>query len=116
MMDDLERELRAALERRQPSVDFAERVVARLPAAPASVLAMPARHPRPPWRSAWVGSIAAGLAAVTFGFYQYREYQYQENQRGVEAKQQLMLALEITAEKLHVAQDSVNRSVNQRNQ
>lgn len=106
-MDEFERELRAALGRREPPGDFAGRVMARLePArldAPAKVRPLPRRR----WQPAVAGAIAAGLAAMTLGVFEYREYQ-----RGLEAKQQLMFALELTAQKLHVAQDKVN----QRNQ
>jgi len=111
MMDDLERELRLTLARREPSADFAGRVVARLERredSAAGVVTLPVRGARRGrWQPLVAGAIAAGLAAVGFGVHQYQEYQ-----RGVEAKRQLMVALEITAEKLHVAQDKVN----QRNQ
>lgn len=104
MNDDFEQDLRAALQRREPSADFAERVMARVP----TVLTVPAARPRPiAFRTAWLGAIAAGVAALAFGLYEYREYQ-----RGVEAKRQLMFALELTAQKLHVAQDKLK----QRNQ
>jgi uncharacterized protein (UPF0264 family) len=122
-MEDLERELgvdlRRVMARREPSADFAERVLAQLPAqvpeqllSSAKVVAMPQQRTRRLWNPAAVGALAAGLAAMTFGLYQYQEYQ-----RGVEAKRQLMTALEITAQKLHVAQDRLHqKNVNQRNQ
>jgi hypothetical protein len=98
-MNEFERELRASLARREPPPDFAERVVARLP--------QPARPRVSRWRPLYTGALAASLAACVFGVAQYREYR-----KGQAAKAQLMFALEITAQKLHVAQEKLN----QRNQ
>ena len=113
-----EQELRAALSRRDPPADFAAKVLAQLPApsgtaAPATTLAPAATAPRRPlvmpWRRRplWAATLAASLMLVAFSGYQYREYR-----RAVDAKHQLMFALQLTSQKLHVAHDKVN----QRNQ
>ena len=97
MSDPLERDLRAALARREPSLDFTKRVMAQLPPA--------RKRPGANW---WKrGAIAAAVALLASSAYQYQEYR-----RALHAKQQLMFALQLTAQKLHVAHDKVN----QRNQ
>jgi hypothetical protein len=99
-MNRLEDELRSALRRREPPPGFAERVMARVP------VTMPARRrPTAVWR--WVAAAAACLVMVA-GIDSYRDYR-----RGVEAKQQALLALRITEEKLAVVRNKlveVNRS------
>ena len=70
--------------------------------APRRPLVMPWRH-----RPLWAATLAASLMLVAFSGYQYREYR-----RAVDAKHQLMFALQLTSQKLHVAHDKVN----QRNQ
>lgn len=100
MNDQFERELRAALTRRDPAPDFAERVLAQLPGRPVLVRKRPVYG----WR---IGAIAAAVALLAFSAVQYREYR-----RALDAKQQLMFALQLTAHKLHVAHEKVN----QRNQ
>ena len=92
-MTDFERDLRDALKRREPRHDMADRVMARI--------GVPAARPRFYWRP--LLAAAAAVVVLMGGIEQYREYQ-----KGQEAKQQLMLALEITAQKLSVAQEKVN--------
>ena len=100
MNDPFERDLRAALSRREPPLDFTGRVIAQLPVASAA-----RRRPASVWWKS--GAIAAGVALLALSGFQYQEYR-----RAMDAKQQLMFALELTAQKLHVAHDKVN----QRNQ
>lgn len=89
-MDDL---LKNALQRQPAPPGFASRVAARLPAG--------RQAPRRPW-------MAIGLAAsLLIGVGGVRMHEYR---KGQEAKRQLMLALEITAEKLELALNKVERS------
>lgn len=80
-MNDFEQELRNALERKQPSAGFAERVIAR------------SQRRSPDWRL-WLGAVAAVLL-MGVGVSHYHE-----RQEAMRAKRQLLQALEITEEKL----------------
>lgn len=95
-MTDFERELREALKRREPPRDLTAQIMARI--AP----------PQTSFRWRPLVAVAAALVVFAGGFEQYQQYR-----RGQEAKQQLMLALEITASKLASAQERVNE-LNQR--
>jgi hypothetical protein len=91
-MNEFEDLLRRELRRREPPAGFAERVLARLPEK------KPAQHR---WKP--LLALAASLAVATVGVAAgYRYHQARE------AKQQLLLALEITAAKLEMAQAKVN--------
>ena len=95
-MDWLEKELGQALERKDPSPDFAARVAARAagvePAARRSrVLAMPR----------WLPAAAAILVIAGSGGMAWRRHQ------GMVAKDQVMLAMRITAGKLNHIQTHV---------
>jgi hypothetical protein len=95
MSEQLEDRLRQTLRRKEPPPGFAHRVMARLP------VTMPQRRRAPgAWR--WLAAVAACLMVVA-GI-----DRYQEHRRGVEARQQLMLALEITGKKLAVVQNKVD--------
>ncbi|MDX1983210.1 MAG: hypothetical protein SFV51_23265 [Bryobacteraceae bacterium] len=91
-MSDLEKQLRDCLARRQPPPDFAGRVMARLPLE---------RRPPVPWMR-WAGALAALLAVTAVGL-EYRDYR-----QGERAKEQLVLALEIAAEKLALVERKVS--------
>jgi len=91
-MASLDDELRSALRRREPSPDFAARVMARVSAAPV-------RPARQPWVR-WVAAMAAALL-LTVGGLEYREYQ------GERAKDQVLLAMRIAGSKLNKAQRKV---------
>jgi hypothetical protein len=93
-MNRLEDDLRSALRRREPPAGFADRVMARVP------VTMTRRRPSMVWR--WVSAAAACLMLAA-GVDSYRDYR-----RGVEAKQQLMLALKITGQKLAVVQNKIH--------
>ena len=88
-MDWLEEELKKALQREMPSPGFASRV-----AAMAGERRRSAR--RAPWRS-WMAA-AAALLLASGGSLEYREY------RGRMAKQRVLLALRITADRLNYIQ------------
>ena len=80
------------MRRREPSPDFAERVVARVSAAPVR------RASRP--RVRWVAAMAATLVLAAGGL-EYRHYQ------GERAKSQVLLAVRIAGSKLNKAQKKV---------
>ncbi len=89
-MTDFEGELRDALARREPPRDLTGRIMARIE---------PPRRMRS-WRPWLAATAAAALLAA-------RVSRYQEYRKGQEAKQQVMLALEITAQKLAAAQQKI---------
>lgn len=69
-MSNIENDLRAALEREQPSADFAERVLEALPARPATVVLMP---PRPHRARLWLAAAAMlAIGAGTLWFAAFR--------------------------------------------
>jgi hypothetical protein len=67
---------------------------------------MPQRRTRPVWR--WVGAIAACLMLAA-GVDRYQEYR-----RGIEAKEQVMLALGITSKTLAVVENKVIEELNRK--
>jgi len=82
-MSDMERDLREVLQRREPSPGFAERVL---------------RNVEPPMRRRswnWIpATVAACLLLSVSGLYWHRQSQAEQ------AKDQLMVALQITAQKI----------------
>jgi hypothetical protein len=86
-MDWFEEELKQALERKQPSVDFEARVLAA--AGRRSVLRFPV-----PGMPRWLAAAAAVLV-ITGASVGYRHHQ------GQAAKEQVMLAMRITGSKLN---------------
>jgi len=91
-MASLDDELKSALRRCEPSPGFAERVLARVSAAPL-------RRAPQPWIR-WVAAIAAALLLAA-GDLEYRHY------RGERAKDQVLLAVRIAGSKLNKAQKKV---------
>lgn len=92
MNSDFEQELKEAFRRKEPAKGFAERVLRQV--APA---------PRQPVLRGWASlAVAASLFAGAFGVVRYEEYR-----KGEQAKDQLMLALRITAKTL----DTVERKL-----
>lgn len=90
---DFEQELKNALGRKEPAKGFTERVLRQASAAP-----------RRPALRRWASlAVAASLFAGMFGI-----VRYEENRKGEQAKDQLMLALRITAKTL----DTVERKLN----
>jgi len=90
-MTDFEDQLRRALERKDPSADFAARVVAR------------ATQPKRPlawvsWRSWAAAGIAASLCLGALGL--EVEHRRKVEQEGLAARDQLLQAMRITSVKL----------------
>lgn len=98
-MDRMEEQLKRALERRDPSPDFSARVVARIAeqkSAPPWWRVWLAPTPTV-WRTATAGALALTLlAGAGIG---YR--QYEERQRALAARDQLIQALQITSAHLN---------------
>ena len=94
---NLDDELRSALQRQEPPPDFAERVMARVAAAPArQAPRLWFRLPATRWAMAMAATV---LLAV--GCLEYRRYE------GERAKSQVLLAVRIAASKLNKAQRKV---------
>jgi hypothetical protein len=92
-MMNIERELRAALQRKSPSEGFAQRVVQQIQEED--------RRPRPSGKSSWRAVAAAALLTVILGGWTAREI------AGQRARDKVLLALRITSEKLQEAQSHV---------
>lgn len=95
---NLDDELRAALRREDPSRGFAQRVVARAKAKPASQSWFP--------KMMWTTALAAMLVVGFGGLSEYRE------KKAERAGREAVLALRIAAEKLNSARDKVMRREN----
>ena len=97
-MDDLEQQLKSALQRMDPSAGFEAKVLK------AAVAKNGAR---------WFGlrfSAAAAIAAMLIGGVVWREGQERQEARGEEAKARLMLALKVTGTKLQEIQQKVDHT------
>ena len=86
-MNQLERDLREALRRREAPPFFAERVLART------------RQSKPRWQHSWVWLTAAALLLLMIGGVGIVREQ-RRLAEGERAKEQLMIALRITGSKL----------------
>ena len=105
-MDHLEKQLKQALERRDPSPDFAARVMARIAGQKQQrEQAWWRVWPSPVWRAALAGGLACLLVAgAGLG---YREHL--ERQRARQARDQILQALQVTGTQL----SRVSRMVHQ---
>ena len=115
-MNKFEQELKKALMPVEPPAGFAERVMARVAAGEEF---KGAQHTRNWWSDLfqarglrWALTGALCLAITGGGVF----YQYEQRRRaeGEQAKEQLMLALRLTASKLQLAQAEV-QGINNRN-
>jgi hypothetical protein len=100
MADSLEKELRRALEPRDPGELFTRRVLAQLPPQEHS----PTQRSRTP-RWAWV---SAAVAASVVGITLVRQ-EYVERRTAETAKEQLLEALRVTSAKLDLAYRAVEQ-------
>lgn len=111
----LEDELKSALQREEPSADFAARVLAQVEA-----LKQGPRSFRASWRTKLLGFFAAPrlrwgivsaamIISLLIGGWQYRSYR-QTQREGELAKEQVMLAFRIASAKLGVARKKVQEN------
>jgi hypothetical protein len=100
-MDNLENELRAAFRREAAPPGFAERVLARVNPEP---------RPRPGWWRApavrWALAAALLVAFVAGGLVAYQSWR---RARGERAREQVILALQITGSQLHAVRAQIAR-------
>ena len=100
-MSDLERELRSALRREEPSPEFRARVMARV-------------EERAPWwkfswgQMRWAAAVTLAVAVVV-GVPMYREVEQRRRAEGEEARQQVVTALRIAGSKVRLAQVKVQQ-------
>jgi hypothetical protein len=99
-MDQFENDLKEALRQVDPPAGFEQRVLARL-ARESSVARQPSRF------TAW--ATAAGLAFASLGGVAMYQHQQQQQRKAEQARDQLVLALRITSQKLDVVRERVNR-------
>lgn len=99
MSEELDKDLRNALRPVDPGEHFARGVLARVASDGAS------RRGRVPWRWQWAASVAI-VVLGTLGVYQWQVRRAQ----GLEARRQLIEALQVTGEKLDLADRAVNDS------
>ena len=97
MSDELEDRLRQALRPIDPEAGFVERVMARIDPVPASKQVSRRWFP------------AALAASALLGVVLIHAWQADRERRGLEARRQLIEALQITGEKLDVAYRGVRR-------
>lgn len=126
-MSRLENELRSALSREEPSPDFTDRVMARIQSLPAKT--EQEKREKIGWLSKIIAifepfqlkwAMAAALAILML-FAGLSLHRYRENQRmlaeiaeGERARQQVLLAMKLTSEKLNFAHRKVQQSVESR--
>jgi len=91
---NLERDLERALQRRSPAPGFASRVLKRIDERES--------HGRPTWWRAAAASLT--LAALLGG---YATHKVIEHREGMRAKEQVLLAMRITSEKVSMARNEV---------
>lgn len=102
-MDDLERQLRTALQRQEPSAFFESKVLA--------AARREEQGRRSAWRTRWTAALAtaAMLAAGVVWQHQRDVEEKAERARGEAAKAQLMRALKITSAKLQEIQQKADQ-------
>ena len=102
-MDDFEKELQQALERRPAPPSLKRRIIERR-----GLLTMERRHS---YRVVWQ-RVAAGLlvAAMLGGAMEWRLHREQERRQGEEARRQVMTALRITGHALNEMNAQLNRN------
>ena len=116
MSQDIENELRRAMRAIEPPAGFSARVMRALPprATPATVTVLrptPAVARPGPWArlSAPVALAASLLVAIVLGRHAALEHAEREQLAGLEARRQLMQALQLTSQKLDLAYEAVRR-------
>jgi hypothetical protein len=105
MKKDLESELRDALRPVAPSADFTRRLIAKVDAQAGG-----SQSPRkgPVARSLWWASGLAASLAIVLGVQQHVRAQ-RELAEGLEARRQVLQALQMTSQKLDLAYEAVKK-------
>jgi len=107
MNDDLEKSLRAALRPVDPGEEFTQNLVARVAAA-----ARTSAHPRYygfPSRSVFRRAAATLAIVLTLGLFSAHQWQAHRTREGLEARRQLLVALQVTGENLDTAYRMINK-------
>ena len=102
MSNDLDDELRKALRPLDPEEGFADRVMARIEATPVAQ----SRRGLPQRFRGWPVALAA---SAVLGAVLIHVWQVDRERRGLEARRQLIEALQVTGEKLDLVYRSVKR-------
>jgi hypothetical protein len=107
-MTPFEEELKKALSRQEPSADFTERLLTRVAEADANkkVNFWRTLWSAPTWRLGVATTAVALLMLAGGGVYQQHEHEV----KGMAAKRQLLLAMQITGDKLQRIQEQVKES------
>jgi hypothetical protein len=108
MNDDLEKSLRAALRPVDPGEEFTHSVLARVTAEAASTSAHPRYHGFPS-RSAFRWTAATLAVVLTIGLFSAHQWQAHRTREGLEARRQLLVALQVTGENLDTAYRMINK-------
>ena len=108
MSDELEKSLRAALRPVDPGEEFTRSVLARVAAVSAS-------PPSQPWyygfrsRSVFRWASATLAAVLMIGLFSVHQWQAHRTREGLEARRQLLVALQVTGENLDTAYRMINK-------
>lgn len=100
--DDL---MKSALRRDPAPPDFAAKVLAK-----AAALDRPKVLPMPLWRKPAAWALAAGLCVAAIVPPSVMEYQRKREARALEAKRELLLALQVTRLKLQQTRERIQRT------
>src|SRR5690348_4475635 len=100
MSRDFEQQLREALRPVDPEAGFEQRVMARVAREPARSRTRLMR---------WAGALALAASVAFAAILGAHQWQERREERGLEARRQLIEALRVTGEKLDVAYQAVNR-------
>lgn len=106
MNDDLESKLRAALRPVAPSADFTRRLIAQAEAKAEATAAAPPAPRRSLSQPLWWASGLAATLLIAFGVQQHVREQ-REVANGLEARRQVLQALQMTSQKLDLAYEAV---------
>lgn len=100
MSKDFEQQLRDALRPVDPEEGFEQRVMARVAREPVRTRTKVTR---------WAASLAFAASVAFAAILGAHQWQERREERGLEARRQLIEALRVTGEKLDVAYQAVNR-------
>jgi methylthioribose-1-phosphate isomerase len=112
MNDDLDQELRRALQPVDPGDEFTRAVMARVTATKVTTLPSKSVRARLSVRALpWAPAAAAASLLVAI-FVTHEQQQREEVQEGLRARQELLEALRVTSEKLDIAYQVVHNESN----